>query len=121
MNMIAKNTYVYDTSKGFSAFIKHYYSEKMKIAVCTNKKNFYLEDVKDFDVCFFIVNDMDDFFNLMKIYPKVECFFIGTPNKIIGEKIENLNYDDVVYLDFNQNKNVILNSINFNLSLKGII
>lgn len=118
---MSKKTFVYDTSKGFSSFIKHYYSDKMSIDVCTNKKKFYLDNIKEYNTCFFIVNDMDDFFNLMKVYYKIEHFFIGTPNKIIGEKIEKLNYDDVVYLDFNNNKHDLLDTINFNLMLKEII
>lgn len=118
---MGKKTYIYDTSKGFSSFIKHYYSDKMIIDVCTNKKNFYLDNIRDYNACFFIVNDMDDFFNLMKIYYKIDHFFIGSPNKVIGEKIENLNYEDVVFLDFNHNKHELLNTINFNLMLKDII
>jgi len=116
-----KRIYVYDTSKGFSSFIKHYYSEKMQIDVCTNKKNFFIDKITDYQVCFFIVNDIEDFFNLRKVYLKIEHFFIGSPHKIMCEKIENLHYEDVVYIDFNHNKHDILNTINYNLSYKNII
>ena len=118
---MGKKTYIYDTSKGFSSFIKHYYSDKMIIDVCTNKKNFNFEDIKNYGTCFFIVNDMDDFFNLMKIYTKMEHFFIGSPNKIIGEKIENLHYECVVFLNFNNNKYELLETINYHLMLKDVI
>jgi hypothetical protein len=118
---MSKSTYIYDTSKGFSAFLKHHFSDKMNIDVCTNKKKFLLYDLKNYNVCFFIVNDMDDFFNLMQIYNKIDCFFIGSPNKIISQKIENLNYDSMVYLDFSSNKNDILSSISFNLMLKELL
>jgi hypothetical protein len=113
--------YVYDTSKMFSYLIKHYYSEKMNIDVCTKKKNFFIEDIIDYEVCFFIVNDMDDFFNMRNVYLKIEHFFISSPNSIICEKIRNLNYDDVVYINFNNNKYEIFKEINASLTLKSII
>jgi len=112
--------YVYDTSKGFCSFIKHYYSEKMEIDVCTNKKNFFLDDIKDYEVSFFIVNDMEDFFNMKKVYFKIEHFFIGSPNRIIYEKIQDLKYD-VIYIDLNNHKNDIINQINSNLASKKIM
>ena len=115
-----KKVYIYDTSKGFSSFIKHYYSDKMIIDVCTNKKNFNQNDIQKYDLCFFMVNDMDDYFNLMKIYTLIEHFFIVTTNKIIRKKINNLNYEDVVFIDFNNSKPELLEEINYNLMLLGI-
>lgn len=116
-----KKTFIYDTSKGFSSLIKHYYSTKMNIDVCTSKKKFLLDDIKGYDACFFVVNDMDDFSNLIKVYCKIEHFFIGAPNKIIEDKIDGLNYEDVVVLDFNSSKHEILKIINHNLLLKKLI
>ena len=52
-----KKAYVYDTSKGFSAFIKYNYSSKLNIFSCTKKKNFSVEKITDYNVCFFVVND----------------------------------------------------------------
>lgn len=116
-----KKVYVYDTSKGFSSFIKHYYSTKMNIDVCTNKKRFATEGINNYDTCFFVVNDMDDLFKLIKIYYKIEHFFIGSPSKIICEKMETFMSSNVVFLDFNQNKYEMLKTINTNLSVKNII
>jgi hypothetical protein len=116
-----KKAFIYDTSKGFSSLIKHYYSTKMDIDVCTNKKNFVIDNIKDYDVCFFVVNDMDDLSNLIKAYYKIEHFFIGAPNKMIEDKIDSLNYENVVVLDFNSSKHEILKVINLNLELKELI
>jgi hypothetical protein len=116
-----KKTFIYDTSKGFSSLIKHYYSSKMDIDVCTSKKRFSLDNVKGYDTCFFVVNDMEDFSNLIKVYFKIEHFFIGVPNKIIEDKIEGLKYEDVVILDFNSSKHEILKVINQNLLQKELI
>ncbi|WP_395065786.1 hypothetical protein [Flavobacterium sp.] len=113
-----KKVYVYDTSKGFSSFIKHYYSDKMFIETCTNKKIFLLEEIIGFDTCFFIVHDMEDFFNLMQIFTKIKHFFIGSPNRKMSEKIEALNFEGVIVLDFHHCKADILKTINFNLKLE---
>lgn len=118
---MTKNTFIYDTSKGFSSLIKHYYSTKMNIDVCTSKKRFLLDNIKGYDACFFVVNDMDDFSNLIKVYYKIEHFFVGAANKIIEDKIEGLNYEGIVVLDFNSSKREILKIINYNLLLKEII
>jgi hypothetical protein len=116
-----KKTFIYDTSKGFSSLIKHYYSTKLNIESCTNKKKFLLDNIKDYDICFFVVNDMDDLSNLIKIYHKIEHFIIGSPNKIIEEKILSLNYEDIVILDFNSSKHEILKVINQNLESKELL
>ncbi len=116
-----RKTFIYDTSKGFSSLIKHYYSTKMNIDVCTNKKKFLIDNIKDYDTCFFVVNDMDDLSNLIKAYYKIEHFFIGAPNKIIEDKIDSLNYEDVIVLDFNSSKHELLKVINHNLELKELI
>jgi hypothetical protein len=116
-----KKTFIYDTSKGFSSLIKHYYSSKMDIDSCTNKKKFSLDNIKEYDNCFFVVNDMDDLSNLLKIYYKIEHFFIGSPNKMIENKIEALSFEGAVILDFNRNKHDILKVINHNLELKELI
>jgi hypothetical protein len=116
-----KKTFVYDTSKGFSSFIKHYYSTKMDIDVCTNKKRFVIENIKDYETCFFVVNDMEDLSNLIKVHFKIEHLFIGVPNKIIEDKIYALNYENLVILDFSKSKHELLKVINDNLEPKELI
>lgn len=116
-----KKMFVYDTSKGFSSFIKYYYSEKMEIHICTNKIKFQNFIMSDYEVCFFIVNDIDDFLKLRIIYSQIEYFFISTPKKALYKKIEHLNYDDAIIIDFDYSKKDILSEINFNLNLKKII
>ncbi|GAA4046927.1 hypothetical protein [Flavobacterium chungnamense] len=116
-----KKAYVYDTSKGFSAFIKYNYSSKLNIFSCTKKKNFSVEKITDYNVCFFVVNDMEDFFNLKRIYFDIEFFFVGSPNKLILKKIEDLKYDDLMILDFYDSKYNILQFINIELLSKSIL
>ena len=109
-------SYIYDTSKGYSSLIKHYYSDKMNIETCTNKKRFLANSVSEFDVCFFVINDIEDFFNLLKIYFKVQYIFVVSPIAEFIEKIQNLGYKDLIILDSKNNKHDLLKVINFNLS-----
>jgi len=118
---MSKKTFVYDTSKGFSSMIKQYFSEKMDIDICTNKKNFKNYKMSDYEVCFFTVNDIEDLFLLKKVYYEIEHFFITSPRKTIYEKVMNLKYEDAVYIDFDYSKKDIVYEINYNLSLNNII
>lgn len=112
-----KKFFVYDISKGFSSFIKHYYSEKMEIHICTKKKNLTNYKMSSYDLCFFSVNDIEDFMFLRNTDFENDFFFINAPNKIINEKISKLNYNNAVLFEFDSNKKGILDKINFSLKL----
>jgi hypothetical protein len=116
-----KKVYIYDTSKGFSSLLKHYYSAKLSFDVCTNKKRFDTEAIQGYDACFFVVNDMEDFANLLKLYFKIEHFFVGVPNLIIKDKIERLKYNEIVILEFDKSKHELLKIINNNLLQRKLI
>lgn len=118
---MANKACIYDTSKGLGSLIKLHYSDKIEFSTI-GKNNFKKSlEKNDFNICFFIVNDMDDYFNLLKIYNYVEHFFIGSPKKFLCQKIDEIKYDDVVVIDLNLNKNDILKIINFNLRQKELI
>lgn len=118
---MSKKTFVYDTSKGFSSLIKHYFSEKIDIHICTNKKNFKNYKMSDYEVCFFSVNDIEDLFLLKKVFFDIDHFFITSPRKIILEKVMNLNYNNAIYIDSDYSKKDIIYEINYNLTLNKII
>ncbi|WP_396144278.1 hypothetical protein [Flavobacterium sp.] len=116
-----KKVYIYDTSKGFSSLLKHYYSSKLDFDVCTNIKRFVPDSIEGYDACFFVVNDMDDFANLMNLYFKIEHFFVGVPNLIIKDKIERLKYEEIVILEFDKSKHELLKIINHSLIQRKLI
>ena len=119
--MINKNVYIYDTSRGVSSLLKHYYSNLLNFDVCTNKKKFQPDSIQGYVACFFVVNDMDDLANFLIIYPKIECFFVGVPNLIIKDKIEQLKYEEIIILEFDKSKHELLKIINQNLQNKKLI
>ena len=111
-----KKTFVYDTSKGFSALLKQYYSEKLEMHHCTSKKSIKKYKASNFELCFFIVNDIDDLYLLSDIYFEIEHFFISTPKKYFIKKIETLKLVDAIMIDFDYSKKDMIKSIDFNLS-----
>jgi hypothetical protein len=111
-----KKTLVYDTSKGFSALLKQYYSEKLEIHSFYNNKKFRVHNSKDYELCFFIINGIEDFLLLRDIYFEIEHFFIATPKKYFNKKIESLNLEDSIIIDLDHFKKDMLKQIDFNLS-----
>lgn len=114
---MSKKTFIYDPSKGFSSLIKHYFSESLDIHICTKKMNLKNYKITDYDVCFFTVNDLEDLFLLKEVYFDIDYFFITSPRKIILEKVMNLNYDNIIFIDSEYNKKDIIYEINYNLML----
>ncbi|MEC4048478.1 hypothetical protein OX284_003480 [Flavobacterium sp. SUN046] len=114
-------TLIYDSSRGFSRMIKRYYSCNMNIDVCSNRKNFLYNKYTDYKLCFFIINDLDDFLNLKKIYFEIEHVIIATSRKIFEEKLINMNLEDVLVLDLQENKRDLIKSINFKLQENNLI
>ncbi|MDI1317742.1 hypothetical protein [Flavobacterium sp.] len=111
-----KKTFIYDTSRGFAALLKQYYSDKMDIHICVSKKCVKNYKIKDFEVCFFIVNEYEDLFLLPDIYFEIEHFFVTTPKKYFIKKIENLKLEHAVIIDFDYSKKDMLKVIDYNLS-----
>jgi len=111
-----KKTFIYDTSRGLSALIKHQYSEKLDIQNCCNIKKFKVFTMSDFDICFFVVNDIEDLLLLRDIYSEIKHFFIATPKKYFNQKIKSLNFKDSIIIDLDYSKRDIVKEIDFNLS-----
>lgn len=99
---------VYDTSKGFSSLVKHYFAKRVDIEVCTSKKKFSLEWFKNFKHCFFVVNDIEDLFNLMKVAQLQNDLVAGSPSRILEMKIKTVNDQGVKVMDFSLNKNELM-------------
>ena len=113
---MSNKTLIYDSSRGFSRMIKRYYSCNMNIDVCANRKNFLYNKYTDYNLCFFIINDIDDFLNLKKIYFEIEHIIIATSRSIFKEKLLNMNLEDVLVLDLQENKRDLIKVINNRLA-----
>ncbi len=112
MIMEAAKIAVYDTSKGFSSFVKHYFAKRLKVEVCTSKKKFNLEWFTKFQHCFFVVNDIEDLFNLMKVAQLHNAIVTGSPSRILESKIKTVNSQEMKVMDFSLSKNELMLFIN---------
>lgn len=111
-----KNTYIYDTTKGFSPFIKYFYSNSMNIVVCKKRTKLCYKTIYNCDICFFVVDDITDIAILKEIYFKIDYFFIGCTNNFLSKQILNLNLKKTTILDFNNHsKYQLLEIINSDL------
>lgn len=112
-----KRTFIYDTSKVYSSFIRKKFSDKMILNYCKKSKNFKNYNLLTYDICFFNVMDIDDFILLRKAYFEIELLFVTSPKKIFIDKINNLNYDNIILIDISHSKTDIINEIDLQLSL----
>lgn len=108
-----KKALIYDSTKGFSSFIKRNYSDKMELDICYNKFKLKNYSSVNYQLCFFMVNDIEDYFLLKKYYDEIEYFFIITYKKTLSEKISRLSYKNAVLIDSEHSKKYILELINF--------
>lgn len=107
--------FIYDSSKGFSRFLKLKLSGKHDLFICTNKHNIVNYYHYDFDCAFINFNDIDDLHNLFLIFHNVKRIFVSTNLQYIKEMISGT--DSIFLLDLEDKKSKILNEINFNLGL----
>jgi hypothetical protein len=115
--MEKKKSIVYDTSKGFSAFVKLHFADKISIYCCGARKKLKAVNSADFEICFFVVNDIDDIFILKEFYFLIEHFFITSPKEVLMKKVESLKLDEIILIDFNSSKKDMYAQINSRLAL----
>jgi hypothetical protein len=113
-----KKALIYDSSKGFSSFIKRNYSEKLELDICNNKFNLKNYNSSNYQICFFMVNDIEDYFLLKKYYFEIEYFFIISYKTTLLEKIKKLEYTNAVLIDSDHSKKYILDLVNFLITIK---
>lgn len=104
---------IYDSSKGFSRFLKLNLSEEHRLFICTNKKKLHRYYDEDFDCAFINFNDSDDLKDLFLIFYQVNKIFVSTNLKDIKEKI--LENNSIHLLELDVKKSVLLNTIKSNL------
>ncbi len=110
-----KNVFVYDTTKGFSRFIKIYFKNYFDILCCTNKKKLPEQQLTNIDFAFVIINDFDDIISFIWIYSKVKIIFIGSNMDIIKKKLKH--EESIILLDLSKNKDELRIEIKNKLKL----
>lgn len=66
-----------------------------------------------------MINDPRDFIIFENVYHKIKNLFVITPVKFYEHKINSMQMDNIIILDFNDDiKREMIKTINFNLQLK---
>ncbi len=99
---------VYDTTKGFSSFVKKHFGKTYPIATCTSKNKFSTEEFKSYTICFFIVNDIGDLLNLVRLNTLEIPVVVGTASHILDTKIDFVKNERMYALDFSQSKEELI-------------
>lgn len=118
---MCKKVIIYDNSCAFSALFKHYFSTKMEVQ-SSKDKSFILLNSFEYDVCFFMINNINDFVFFEEILSKIKVIFVMTPVQFFKYKIMSMEIKNAIFLEFNNDiKRDIMKTITFNLKLKNLI
>ncbi len=106
---------IYDSSKGFSRFLKNNLPKKHELVICTN--NQYLTQYYDeyFDCAFINFNDVADLKNLFVIVHQIKKIFVSTNLQDIKQNI--LLSNSIYLMELDENNSSLLNKINFHLEI----
>jgi endonuclease III-like uncharacterized protein len=107
---------VYDTSRGFSRFIKSKLESQFEVEVINNKKDIKKYNITDFKTIFFIVNDVLDSLVFSSFYYDVSTVFLGITIKNLENRFEN--YDNIISINLDLTKKELLQYINNQLELQ---
>jgi hypothetical protein len=108
---------VYDTTKGFSSFVKKNFGKTYPIAACTSKKKFSATQFKSYTICFFIVNDINDLLNLVRLNTLEIPVIVGTASHILDSKIDFVKNERIFALDFSQSKEALFLQLQYYLQV----
>lgn len=108
---------VYDTTKGFSSFVKKNFGKTYPIAACTSKKKFSAAQFKSYTICFFIVNDISDLLNLVRLNTLEIPVVVGTASNILDSKIDFVKNERMFALDFSQSKEALFLQLQYYLQV----
>lgn len=110
--MIAKKKIlIYDSSRGYSRFIKLNFKE-FDIKSFFEYNNYKDINYDEFFAIFFIVNQTKDLLDFIWIYKKIDIMFLGTPLVEINKRMKD--FEDIIILDLEKKRQEILDLIRFN-------
>lgn len=112
---------MYDTSKGFSLFMKYNFAHSVEIKSCGYKKKFRIETPESFDASFFILNSVEDFMLFKNACLGLKNIFVSSPIKMLEDKIGQMELEELIVFDFSQLKSEVLDTIQANLLSRKIL
>ncbi|MFM2213209.1 MAG: hypothetical protein RL427_472 [Bacteroidota bacterium] len=93
----ASKLIVYDTSRGFSRFIKSKFEEQFEVIVISSPQEIRKYKTDDLGVLLFIVNDGVDAILFSNIFYNTKHVFLGIAAKHLEDRF--LNYKNVKQID----------------------
>jgi hypothetical protein len=73
------NVFVYDTSRGFSRFLKSNYQKEFTIDTCYYSQRFWEIEWKEYDCAFVMINGYEDLPVLLELDTRVKYIFVSSP------------------------------------------
>lgn len=107
--------FIYDSSKGFSRFLKLNLSKNHEIHICTSREKLPSFYSHDFDCAFVNFNDKDDLEYLFVIFHEINKIFVSTNLFEIKDMISKCL--SINFLNIDTTKTELMKTINHNLEL----
>jgi hypothetical protein len=109
----ASQIIVYDTSRGFSRFIKSKFEEQFEVKVISSPQEIKKYKTDDLGVLLFIVNDGVDAILFSNIFYNTRHVFLGIAAKHLEDRF--INYNNVITIDLELPKKELFQYINHHL------
>jgi hypothetical protein len=101
---------VYDSSRGFSRFIKSKFEEQFEVVVMSSPQEIKKYNTNDLGVLLFIVNDGVDAILFSNMFYKTKQVFLGIAAKHLEDRFTS--YDNVIQMDLELPKKELFHFIN---------
>ena len=109
----ATQIYVYDTSRGFSRFIKSKFEEQFDVKVISSQQEIKKYKTEDLGILLFIVNDGVDAILFSNMFYNTKHVFLGIAAKHLEDRF--VNYNNVIAVDLELPKKELFQYINYHL------
>jgi hypothetical protein len=104
---------VYDTSRGFSRFIKSKFDEQFDVINICSPQEIKKYKTDDLGVLLFIVNDGVDAILFSNMFYNAKYVFLGIAAKHLEDRF--VNYNNIIPVDLNMPKKELFQYINHHL------
>ena len=106
---------IYDSSKGFSRFLKSKLEERYEVKIISSKNVLKKYETSEIGILFYIINDGVDAIMFKNLNYDTKKVFLGVASKYLEDRIEN--YDHVITFDLELTKKDIFEQINKHLQI----
>lgn len=109
----ASQIIVYDTSRGFSRFIKSKFDEQFDVTVISSPQEIKKYKSEDLGILLFIVNDGVDAILFSNMFYNTKHVFLGIAAKNLEDRF--VNYNNVIPIDLELTKKELFQYLNHHL------